>query len=528
MKKYLLFTVLWWTLLLDWPFWQKALAYYDGQPDWTFLLILAIVFGLLNLAFLRLLAYLPHRAFQVIMILLTLIGAGAFCGAYLYGVAITPNMMRNVIATDTAEAAGYLSLKTIALFLLVSVVPVIYTVLLKRPVEVAWGWAKGLAIILLSLAVSVGLVMNTFQDMAGFFRGQKDARYFLAPYNVVYSYARTFATDQSPDDVKNRTVLDAHPERLVKPTRPTLFVMVVGETARVANWELSGYARETNPELKKIPQLINFLSTTACGTSTDESVPCLFSPIGRHNYDRDAILQTEPLPAVLQRAGFDVEWIDNQSGCKDACYNVPERKVEKNPTYCPDGTCMDGAFLPELDKALANVKPAESKVLILHMMGSHGPAYYERSPEAVKAFGPECRDAALNNCSREMIEAEFDNSLRYTDWVLAELIKRLEAAKGVDTALLYVSDHGESLGEGGLYLHGAPYFIAPDVQKEVPMVMWFSPEFETDYQVNRSALEAVAKTKDATHDHLYHTIMGLLKVKGDTYDVKYDLQRTRP
>ncbi len=530
MKKYLLFTALWWTIVFDWPFWQGAIAFYRNEPNTLFLVLLGTAFALLAVAFVRLLAFLPFRVFQALMVLLSIAGAAAYCGALLYGVPITPDMMRNVIATDMREASGYLSLKTVVIFLLAVLPPLAATFFVAKPIaRERWRFVKGLGLIVGCLVLGLGVVALNFQDAAGLFRGaNKSQRYYIAPFNVLYSSVRTVVQDAAPDEYKVRKVVDARPEMSIKPERPMLMVVMVGETTRRANWELAGYSKETNPELKRIPDLINFMHTTSCGTSTDVSVPCMFSRVGRHNYDREQILQEEPLPSLLSRAGFKVAWIDNQSGCKGACYNVAERKVNKVDLYCPGGDCFDDAFFPEIDEAITHLSAVEPTVLFLHMMSSHGPAYYKRSMPQDKKFGPECRDADLSSCSRESIVAAYDNSVRNTDRVIAGVIERLAAAKGYDTALIYASDHGESLGEDGLYLHGAPWWMAPDVQKEIPMVMWFSPEFKADFHVNEALLRERAANAPSSHDNLYHTIMGLLGVKGSTYERDYDLNAPAP
>lgn len=524
MKKYLLFIALWWTIVLDWPFWQSAVAFFYGEPNWGFIVGLGAVLGLLTVAFVRLLAFLPFRVFQIVMILLTLCGAGAYCGTLLYGVPVTPDMMRNVFVTDMHEASGYFSLKTVGMFLFASLPPVLATLFLARPIpKMRWRAVKGVGLIVASIVLALGFAAINFQSGAGFIRTNKIARYYIAPFNVIASTYRTFFEDEDPEARTVRDIVDQHPEMTVKSDRPTLFLLVVGETTRAANWELNGYKRETTPNLKKIPEVINFQNAVSCGTSTDVSVPCMFSRVGRHDYDREQILSEEPLPSLLARAGFQVEWIDNQSGCKGACYNVPERKVIKVPEDCPNDRCFDDAFFNEVDTAIKNATADKPTVLVLHMMGAHGPAYYARSPESDKLFKPECHDADLGSCSKESIVNAYDNSVRNTDRVLAGLIEHLSAAKNMNTALYYVSDHGESLGEDGLYLHGMPYLVAPSVQKEVPMVMWFSPEFIKTYSVNVDEIKAKAQNDKVSHDNLYHTMMGLLGVKGSTYESKYDL-----
>jgi lipid A ethanolaminephosphotransferase len=116
----------------------------------------------------------------------------------------------------------------------------------------------------------------------------------------------------------------------------------------------------------------------------------------------------------------------------------------------------------------------------MHQMGSHGPAYSQRTPAAFKKFMPECTSSHLPDCSSEQLRNAYDNTIAYTDHVLGSAISWLRQRTDYDGALLYVADHGESLGENNLYLHGLPYSIAPDVQKHVPWVTWLSPGFEQD------------------------------------------------
>lgn len=249
----------------------------------------------------------------------------------------------------------------------------------------------------------------------------------------------------------------------------------------------------------------------------------MMSRIGRSDYNRDRILSEEQLPSLLNRAGANVLWIDNQSGCKGACTGVSSRATTPNPQDCPNGECGDRVFLSELKGELGKLPADRPTVLFLHMMGSHGPAYSLRSDKARKLFEPECTDADLKSCSRESVMNAYDNSVRETDYVLASLIRMLKDTSGsIDSALVYVSDHGESLGEGGLYLHGAPYWMAPKEQTEVPMMLWMNPGFEKTFSINRSKLEKNAAGR-VTHENLYHTVLGLLSVKSTTYVPTYDL-----
>lgn len=163
-------------------------------------------------------------------------------------------------------------------------------------------------------------------------------------------------------------------------------------------------------------------------------------------------------------------------------------------------------------------------MLFLHMMGSHGPAYARRSSKDEAVFGQMCTDTSFKSCSPATIRAAYDASIRYTDRVLADMIKSLSRYPDFNAALIYVSDHGESLGENGLFLHGTPYPLAPDEQLYVPMLLWMNQSFEQTFSVSRDAIEENIK-QTVTHDHLYHTILGMLKVQSETYDPKWDLSK---
>ena len=224
------------------------------------------------------------------------------------------------------------------------------------------------------------------------------------------------------------------------------------------NFSLNGYARPTTPELAKLP-VLSFTDVSSCGTATAASLPCMFSPLGREAFDARA--STENLLDVLQRAGLAVLWLDNQAGCKGLCERIPNaftHQLPPAPAPCPPACamarCFDEALLHALDKRIAALDPERVKrgvVLVLHQMGSHGPAYYKRSPPDLKPFQPECRSNALQRCAREEVINGYDNTIATTDRMLARAVTWLQGQqKRSSPGMYYVSDHGESLGEKGL------------------------------------------------------------------------------
>jgi lipid A ethanolaminephosphotransferase len=247
--------------------------------------------------------------------------------------------------------------------------------------------------------------------------------------------------------------------------------------------------------------------------------------LGKAGYESSRA-RFESLLDVLQRAGLAVLWVDNQSGCKGVCDRISSSSVM--------GEQLDEAMLVGLDARIAAL-PAERRakgvVVVLHQMGSHGPAYYKRSPSdkrspsGTKPFQPECTNHALASCSRDAVVNAYDNSIRYTDYFLAKTVAWVQASGAAGsnsaTAMLYVADHGESLGENNLYLHGLPYAVAPDVQKRVPWVTWLSRDFVSSRKINVHCLQGRIAQR-LTHDHYFHSVLGLAGVTTTLYKPDLD------
>jgi lipid A ethanolaminephosphotransferase len=275
--------------------------------------------------------------------------------------------------------------------------------------------------------------------------------------------------------------------------------------------------------------LVNHSQVQSCGTNTQVSVPCLFSPLTRQQ-GGDKTAEHENLLDVLQRAGLAVLWLDNQSGCKGVCDRVPNASTRELqlPELCQGGECFDEAMLHGLDERIAALDPqrrARGVVLVLHPMGSHGPAYFKRTPANRKPFQPECTSNALPDCGAAELVNAYDNTIAYTDHFLDQTLRwaNEHAAKGrYDTGLIYVSDHGESLGENGLYLHGVPYAFAPKQQTHVPMVTWLSPGLQQRTGVRSACLRERAN-QALSHDHLFHSVLGIMDVTTQAYQPDLDL-----
>lgn len=520
---------LYFTLACNTPFWRALLA---GRilAGSALMYALAVGIALTAVHFLLFAPLLGRRTTKPLLAALILVAASASHFAGQFGAYFDPGMLRNVLRTDVAEARELL---TPGLFLdvLALALPPLFVLQRLRLRHRAFARALALraAASVLAALAALGALGSVFKDFSGQMRNHKELRYLVTPLAPLWSLARVVTSDARAATAPRRPVgtdarLGASWQTAAK---PALFVIVVGESARAASWALNRSAgqwtaHDTTPELAR-HGVINFPTVTSCGTNTEVSVPCMFSVQGRRNYDEIEIRNSESLLDVLRRAGLRVAWIDNQSGCKGVCAGVESLRPDPAalPALCQGDRCRDEALL-ESGRALLRDNHG-NLVLVLHQLGNHGPAYFRRHPDAFRRFTPTCDEEELSKCSRAQIVNSYDNALLYTDHVLGrtiDLLKNLE--NQYDTALFYASDHGESLGENGIYLHGLPYAIAPREQTRVPMVMWLSSGYAARNRLDPGCLRAQAE-KPVAHDNLFHTVLGLLDISTADRDGALDL-----
>jgi len=441
-------------------------------------------------------------------------------------VLIDVGMLRNFAETNATEVRDLLSLKLFAYLGLLGVLP--SWLLFKTPIKYR-RWPKELLSKLMvgvASAAMIGVVaLANYQGLSSLFRNHHELRLMIVPSNYIgasVSYLREQVVSAKQPFVKLGEDASRNPAWQAH-ARKSLTVLVVGESARAENFGILGYRRDTTPKLDHEAGLIAFTDVHSCGTETAVSVPCMFSNMGRKNYDASKAKNQEGLLDVLQRAGLEVIWRDNQSGCKGTCDRVTQQDVSnlKDPTLCANSECRDEILLQGLQHFIDTLD--KDTVLVLHQMGSHGPEYFKRYPKEYEHFTPVCESNALNNCSRESIVNGYDNTLVYTDHVLSTLIDLLRANQDkVDTAMLYLSDHGESLGEYNLFLHGTPYMLAPEQQKHVAMLAWFSDSYQKSFAVDTHCLQ-MSREKPLSQDNLFHSMLGLLEVNSKVYNRDLDL-----
>ncbi|MEB2847821.1 phosphoethanolamine transferase [Endobacterium cereale] len=498
-------------------FFNRSFEYFDNH-----LSLAAFSLGLSCLFAAFTIAISVKYLMKPVLILMVLSAASASWFMDGFGTIIDVDMIRNAATTTTSEAGHLITPAYILHMTVFGILPslMIAFVQIKHRnffAKLRWNLTAIVPLLLLALACGV----SGARSIAAVTRLHKDLILTLNPFVPVGS-AISFALASEAD--KNIVAAPLGTDaKVAGPTasgKPRVLIIVTGETARAENFSLSGYARDTNPELKK-RDITYFSQTSSCGTATAVSVPCMFSNLKRSGYSHRAGLANENLLDVFGHAGITTEWWENNTGDK----NVADRTVmhsfsnANDPRFCKDNECLDDVMVGQLDTWLSNVKG--DSVLVLHQLGSHGPAYYQRYTPEFARFTPECSTGEIGTCDRQAVINTYDNTILYTDHILASVIDKLKAREDkIDPAMIYMSDHGESLGENGLYLHGAPYIIAPSQQTHVPFVLWQGAEMKASVDAGCLTKRAV---EEASHDNLFHTALGLMSVNTSAYTPKLDV-----
>jgi lipid A ethanolaminephosphotransferase len=513
----LLLVALFLLLAANGRFWQVVLPLAPvGLPGAGFVLAIAALLLVLTSIVLLPLSFRPAFKPWLLFVLFAATVAAYFMNHY--GAVMDRFAIQSVAETDMREGAEWLSWNMLRTFLALFAVPAAVVCWIRIEWRPFRGelWARAKLVLSLALVLVLVAVLSGRQ-IASTLRNHRELGHLANPMAVLsasLSYAHhlrgTVNVVAAPlgRDARRAGGMAAG-------GKPVVLVLVLGESARAASFSLGGYARETNPELSKLP-IDYFRNVSSCGTDTAVSVPCMFSDLGRSDYGEAKAAASENVLDILSHAGYRVTWYDNNTGSKGVARRLDERDEydSQDPRFCGKAGCFDALLVQNLRDELG--AKADDRVIVLHTKGSHGPAYYQRYPDAFARFQPACTTNELQLCSREQIANAYDNTILYTDHVVASAIRALQADDTIDSALLYIADHGESTGEGGLYLHGAPYLIAPESQTHVPMLLWLSDGFRARRGLDPACIAARRDAK-LSQDNLFDTLLGLLGARTSAY-----------
>lgn len=501
-------------------FFRNVVAVYPLAEGKNFLYVASLTLGVTAAItlFLGLVAWRPLA--KPLLALLLLLAAGNSYFMNNYHVVIDHLMVQNVLQTNAREAMDLVSLKLLLYLLFLGLVPA--ALLLLFPLR-RQPWSRELLSRFKLLGLCLLLILSQLllgsRFYASFFREHEDLRWHSNPIYPLYSVhkylKRSFADAPAPIEP-----IGTDAQIPAADTERELIVVVVGEAARADRFSLNGYGRETNPLLGR-EEVIFYPHVQACDTSTATSVPCMFSNLSHHGFSNKKAKGRENILDIAQRAGVNILWRDNNSDSKGVALRVPYEDFQspaKNPVC--DVECRDEGMLAGLQEYIDAHKKGDI-LIVLHQMGNHGPAYSKRYPKEFERFGPVCRTNQLDQCTPEEIGNAYDNAILYTDYFLSKVIALLKKNdKRFETAMLYMGDHGESLGELGVYLHGMPYVVAPEAQTHIPTILWLGNHFRAD--VDQRILRQQARG-EFSHDNLFHTLLGLMEIHTEVYNPRLDI-----
>ena len=462
------------------------------------------------------------RIFKPLVFFFIILSATMTYATISYGIVFDYGMIENTMQTSRSEALTYVNLNAFFIIFVFSILPLVYLFKLN----IIYKPFKSECIVrvkclLTSTLFIFSIVFFFYQDYASVGRNNNELTSYITPLKSVVSGYK-FIRNQYFITPKKFTLLDENPTLIpLKNQQKRIILMVVGETARAENFAYNGYQKPTN-QFTKTYKPLSFKHITSCGTATAVSVPCMFSALGRKEYDKQTANSQQNLLDLVKLANVDVLWLDNNEGCKGACNRVTTLNTDKHNVnaLCDGNYCFDEVLLSPLKDKLAHLTH-QTTLIVVHLIGSHGPTYYRRYPHEFSMFLPDCQRSDIQNCTHEQIVNTYDNTIAYSDYILSKMMAELTTLSSqhqVEASLLYVSDHGESLGEKGLYLHGFPYALAPEQQTHIPMLFWTSNPDQ-----NKHACENNLITSVYSHDNVFHTVLGLTQVESTAYNENLDI-----
>ncbi len=506
---------LYFVCLLNIPFWSENFKLIKVNRIADFIYLASMFVGLVATFTVLFNLILFKRVAKFLVLVLALLAIFASYHMYYFKVMIDLNMVQNVLQTDIHESLDLISMK-FGLWVLCLGLPLFALRFIKITYEPSFlkEVKSRLISIILSILLIACLVSIAYKDIVVIHRNNRNLTKLVNPISCIFYLAKFVKLKTQPATEFTQIGLDAvKGPRWQNVTKKSVVVIVVGEAARAGNFSLNGYGRETNP-LLRTKDVISLKNVSSCGTCTAVSVPGMFSRLSRSQYTPEKAAAEENLLDVLARAGFSILWRDNNSSSK----GVASRFKEDNIRHLNQ---QDEALLDGLEEYLSALQT--DAIIVLHQLGSHGPAYHKRYPEKFNQFKPGCNTNEIQSCKKSDLVNSYDNTILYTDYVLTKLIELLTKNTQLNTAMVYVADHGESLGEYGLYLHGAPYLIAPKEQTHIPWIMWLSDSFALEFNIDVNNLRARADTEQYSHDNFFHSVLGLLDIKTHEYEQGLDI-----
>lgn len=500
---------LWILCIYNFYFWRQVWPTVSGG-----VFVFLIVTSWLGLMFLHRLIFRPKTVKPLsILFLISNSMAGYFISSY--HLVLNKTMLANIFDTNVFEATEWLGVTFWVYMFLFAVLPsfVVYRLKIqfescKRHYAQAMGLLVGVCLLLCCL-------LPYKADVKVYLKAHFNLRYQFVPTGYISGVCGVVANLFKKSKGLN-TTSGMVQEKYWHGDKKNLIVFVLGESARDANFSLSGYERDTAAPLKPyLKDMTVFHKTESCGVVTRVSLPCMFSAFSRENYQERAIAYTTNVLDIIKQNGFEMLWLDNELGCNKVCRNIPTEFT------CKSRDCADILLNGILQEKIPSF--TQDTFVVLHQRGSHGPRYDLRVPDGQHKWKPYCDRADHQTCTYTQMKNAYDNTIYYTSFVIADLISELsKITDEYNPILIYISDHGESLGEKGVYGHGGDFKDAPDEQKQVPFFVWMPKSTREAFGFNKKCLNEKTKHQQS-QDVIFHSLMGLAGIRTDVYDDKLDI-----
>ncbi len=452
---------------------------------------LAVLTIFLNVLFFYILFFISQFIGKLLLVIFFNINAIAIYFIVTYGVIIDETMIGNILNTKFEESSSFFSFGLIMYLILLGVIP---SILIIKTKIIKVKFTKFLIHTVLNFIFIVLFVYLNSSRWLWIDNNSKVLGGLAMPWSYVVNTSG-FYLHKSQENQQEILLPDA----TVKDNKKSISVLVIGESARSQNFSLYGYEKDTNPLLSKINNVYSY-KANSCATYTRGGVKCILE----HKQSNELY---EILPNYLFRNDVEVIWRTTNWGEPPVNIKNYQKREDLEKLSIGEGSKYDEILLSGLrEQILASKK--NKILLVLHTSTSHGPTYNKKYPPQFNKFTPVCESVELAKCTQEELINAYDNTILYTDYILATLIGELKQLDEYSSSMFYVSDHGESLGENNLYMHGIPASIAPKEQLEIPFIVWLSDNNSKELKNN----EVVSQ------HNIFHSVLDFLAIESPIYD----------
>ncbi|MGJ1389914.1 phosphoethanolamine--lipid A transferase EptA [Sphingobacterium spiritivorum] len=483
-------------LFFHYPFFTFVFNNVDYTSFSSIIMIVSLVILMLvaNAFVFYLFCFLSHIFGKLLLVITFLINAVAVYFINTYSVIMDESMVGNILNTNYSESSSFFSFKLVLYILLLGVLPSVYIIKAKIVKETL----KRFSITVLA-ALSFILVV-IFLNASNWLWIDKNSK-TLGGLAMPWSYSVNISLFYIHKSQKNKKEIRL-PDATIKDNAKSVVILVIGESARSANFSLYGYKKDTNPLLSKIPDVMHF-NANSSATYTTAGVKSILEY-------KDVGDLYEILPNYLDRNNVEVIWRTTNWG-EPPVHIKNYQDGNFLAKICKGEGCnYDEILITDLKEQILASK--KNKILIiLHTSTSHGPSYSKKYPVQFEVFKPVCNSVELGKCSQTELINAYDNTIVYTDYILSKIIEDLKQLKEYNSAMIFVSDHGESLGEKNLYMHGLPMSMAPKEQYEIPFIVW------TD------GSRQLKPNNMLTQHHVFHSVLSFLNIQSPVFDEKMNI-----